>query len=186
MAFESSTSGFGKREVHRLWTQRLQGETVSLSPARGWAFAALLAMLALLLAGTAMLLASGVAPSLQFSLPRPAVLVLTVAAATLALASLWAALRILRVTLRQGPVLRLDPSRVVLRTRWGDVVLPWEDVTLSSGKFFLEIRAPRTRVSGQLAAPTEIRIPTLLVSGGAAELRNAIRRVWPDRLGDAG
>jgi hypothetical protein len=27
MAFESRTSGFGKREVHRLWTQRLQGET---------------------------------------------------------------------------------------------------------------------------------------------------------------
>jgi len=187
MAFESSTSGFGKREVHRLWTQRLQGETVSLSPARGWVLGALLALLAFLFAGVAMLLASGAAPSLPFVLPGAAVLLLAVAAAALALASLWGALRTLRVTLRQGPALRLDPSRIVLRTRSGDVVLPWDDVTLSFGKFFLKIRAPRPRsAAGQPAAPMEVLIPTLLVSGGATELREAIRRVRPEKLGGAG
>src|SRR5687768_763759 len=134
MALESSTSGFGKREVHRLWTQRLQGETVSLSPARGWAVAALLAILALLSAVTTVALASGSSASLRFILPGAAVLLLAVAAAALALASLWAASRVLRATLRQGPVLRLDPSRIMLRTRSDDIVLPWDDVGLSFGK----------------------------------------------------
>jgi hypothetical protein len=67
------------------------------------------------------------------------------------------------------------------------MVLPWEDVGLSFGKLFLRIRAPRPRsLSGQPASPTKILIPTLLVSGGAMELRSAIRRVRPDKLGDAG
>jgi hypothetical protein len=76
-----------------------------------------------------MVLASVSSASLRSILAGAAVLLLTIAGAALALASLWAASRIVHVTLRQGPVLRLDPSRIVLRTRSGDLVLPWDDAT---------------------------------------------------------
>jgi hypothetical protein len=145
---------------------------------------ALLALVALLFGGAGILLASGSAPPPQIDLPGAAILLLAVAAGALALGSLWAALRILRATVRHGPVLRLDPSCIVLRTRSGDVVLPWDDVTLSFGKYFLKIHAPRSRaVSAQPAALMKVVIPTSLVSGGARN--SATRSAASGRTGSA-
>ena len=184
MAFESSTSGFGKREVHCLWTQRLQGETVSLSQARGWAPAALTAMLALLFAGAAMLLASGVAPSLQFLLPRPAALLLTVAAAALALASSGRHRAFSASRCGKGRSSVSTPSRVVLRTRSGDVVLPWEDVTFFFGKFVTRIRlqAVRRTLQRRPSGPANFSCFRRFLSGGTKGMRDAVRRVRPDMV----
>jgi hypothetical protein len=173
MAFDSGTT-FGKREISRVWSERARGgEAVFVSRVRGWGAAALL------------LAASGAAGWLAFTrlsgTPSGPTILVAIGAATASFALLWMALRVLAAVWRPGPVLRLDPSRIVLRTAAGQVVLPWEDVTLVFGRAVLTIGVgPSARA--ETDTPPEIFVPTLLLPGGAAGLRAGVRRIRPDAV----
>ena len=183
MAVKEHTSGFGKRAIHRVWSDGLrEAEFVCLSPIRAWTAITLLLVVSLLCRRAAYgFAARDLWPAQPAYSPAPAAATLLAVAA--GCASLWAAYRVLSSVLRPGPVLRLDPSRLVLRTRDGHLVLTWEEVTVSLGRLFLTLRARRAAGSkAGLVDPDEILVPVFLIEGGPAALRAAIGRVRPDRL----
>lgn len=181
MAVSANTSHFGKRELHRVWTDRRQvGHSVSVSGERGWLAIALLGLATISLGRWAALMAVGEAAP---ALPPSFALLFTLIIAAIALAALSAALCVLRALLRQGPVLRMDGERMVLRTKSADIALPWEDVSLSFGPLFLTIAAhPSRPLPHGAEIPREILVPVLLLPGGAQGLREAVRNVRPDAL----
>jgi hypothetical protein len=175
MAFDSGTT-FGKREIHRVWSDRARaGETVSVSAARGWLAVGLLALASAGLGWLAFTLVGGAQSRME--------ILLAIAAALASFALLWVALRVAASVTRPGPVLRLDPNRLVLRSASGQIVLPWEDVSLSLGRMFLSIRVGRRAPPGD-APPQDILVPVLLLPGGAAGVRQAIDRVRPGALAE--
>jgi hypothetical protein len=183
MALDANTSGFGKREIHRVWTERgEEGEQFSISGWRAWAAVALLALAAIVLGRTAALLATGGPISALGDLPAVLRIFLALAASVLGLVSLAAASRVVRLAVRRGPVLRLEPSRIVLRAPPGHVVLNWEDVRLKFSLLFLRVGIVRSHRQAGAEMPREILVPVLLLPGGAAGLRDAIRRVRPGAL----
>jgi hypothetical protein len=172
MAFDSGTT-FGKRDISRVWSERARGgEAVSVSRVRGWSAAALL------------LLASAAAGWLAFTRlsepPSQTTIIVAIGAAAASFALLWMALRVLAAVWRPGPVLRLDPTRIVLRGAAGQIVLPWEDVSLVFGRVYLTIGVGPTARLAEAGTPREIFVPVLLLPGGASGLRDAVRRVRPD------
>ena len=179
MALQSGTTSFGKREIHRVWSERAKGGvSVFVSRRRGAAASMLLGLIS---AGLGVL-------AFRFAIdaPTPREIFVGIALAGLSFASLWATLRVLRAATKRGPVLRLDPSRMVVCTTSGELFFPWENVSLTLGPAFLTIRTRPTGRRAEAASPREIVVPVLLLRGGAAGLREAIRGVRPDALQQAG
>lgn len=186
MAVDSTTAGFGKRAIYRVWSDELRGgEFVWLSQARGWSAIALFAGLAIACLRAAILAGAGGIPALVPSFAGAPVII-AVLLGGVGAACLWGAIHVLRSLLRPGPLFRLDPTRIVLRAPSGYIVLAWEDLTLSFGRIFMTITVRRTRFhSADRAVPDEILVPMLLLSGGTSGVRNAIRRVRPELLKEA-
>jgi len=181
LAVNSTTSGFGKRAIHRVWSDELRGgEFVWLSQGRGWVAVALFTGLATACLRAAILGFADPAPVPAFA---GAPVLIAALFGGIGAALLWAALHVLRSLLKPGPVLRLDPSRIVFRAASGHIVLAWEDLTLSFGRLFLRIRVRSSRgQSADRTIPDEILVPFLLLSGGASGVRNAVGRVRPELL----
>ena len=183
MAAGTGTSQFGKRAIHAIWTDRDGGEAIHVSAVRGWSIVFVLAGLALILAGVAIGVTRNAPSAEPTSLHSVAAIAMALAPAMFALLLIWLTGPILRMLLQPGPVLRLDPQRLVMRTRFGDVVAAWEEVALAFGPVFLRIRF---KGSGAEEMPEEVLVPLLLLPGGATGLRDAIRRVRPDILARSG
>jgi hypothetical protein len=183
MAAGTSTSQFGKRAIHEVWSDRDGGEAIYVSALRGWSIVFVLAVLAVVLAGVAIGVTRN-APSAELTpLRSVAAIIMAVAPALFALVLIWLTGPILRALLQPGPVMRLDPRRLVMRSRFGDVVATWEEVALAFGPVFLRIRF---KGAGMEDMPEEVLVPLVLLPGGATGLREAIRRVRPDVLARSG
>ena len=165
-------STFGKREVHRVWKER-GSIFVCISQLRGLSVVLCLALLGagLALAGFRSIDA---APS--------GGLLLAVVLALLSFASLWWAICMLRAVAAQRPVLRLDAGRLVVHYASGDVVLHWDDVSLSFGPLFLSIREHTADPTVRQQRVQELSVPHLLLPGGSSGLKEAIASVRPDVL----
>jgi hypothetical protein len=94
----------------------------------------------------------------------------------------WAVARTLAAMFASGPVLRLDPNRIVFRTRGRHIVLAWDDATFAFGRLFLKIAVGPSRFAIDAETPGEVVVPLPLLKGGAAGLKEAIAKVRPDAL----
>ena len=171
MASHSGTT-FGKREMHRVWSQR-GSVFVCVSQVRGWTVVVLLGLLS---AGL------GLAAFRSMETAPPGGLYLAVALAILSFASLWWALRTARAVAMHRLVMRLDPRRFVVHGASGDVVLRWEDVSLAFGPAFLTISGRPGDRAAERQSFQEVSVPLLLLPGGSAGLKKAIASVRPDAL----
>ena len=171
MASDSDTT-FGKREVHRVWSER-GSIFVCISQLRGWSVVLFSALLSAALGLAGFHLIEGT--------PSGGLLV-GVGLVLLSFASLWWAVRTLRAVATQRPVLRLDPGRFVVHRASGDVVLHWEDVSLAFGPLFLNISERAADRVARQQSVHELAVPHLLLPGGSSGLRKAIASVRPDVL----
>lgn len=103
----------------------------------------------------------------------PIVLGILVLAASAA-GMFWLAAIALRSLMRGGAVLRLDRSRIVVRTGEGTLVLPWATTEARIGPFFLEIDARTLSVGDD---PATILVPMFFLEGGVARVREALDAV---------
>jgi hypothetical protein len=163
---------FGKREVHRVWSER-GSIFVCISQLRG-----LSVVLFFLLLSAAL----GLAGFRSIDAVRSGGLLIAVALALLSFASAWWAVRTLRAVASQRPVLRLDPGRFVVHRASGDVVLNWEDVSLAFGPLFLSIRERTGDRGARQQRVEELSVPHLLLPGGSSGLKEVIAAVRPDVL----
>ena len=133
------TSQFGNARSTRSGRTATAGRP-SASGTGGWSIVFVLAGTRALLAGVAIGVTRN-APSAELK-PHNSVAAISMALAPamFALLLIWLTGPILRMLLQPGPVLRLDPQRLVMRTRFGDVVAAWEEVALAFGPVFLRIR----------------------------------------------
>jgi hypothetical protein len=184
MAISSNASRFGRREIHQVWIERAQSSVfIWLSPLRSLAAAVVLAAFALCCSLTAAALIIGSRWLPVPELPRPAIFALAVLCSGLALIALWIVSRVLAALFNRGPIMRLDPSRIVFRTKTGHLVLAWEDTTLSFGRLLLRIAIHPSKLAADAETPDEVVVPLPLVAGGARGLKEAVRGLRPDVLG---
>jgi hypothetical protein len=163
---------FGKREVHRVWSER-GSVFVCMSQLRGLSVGLFFLLLSAAL-GLAGFRSINAAPS--------GGLLIAVGLALLSFASLWWAARTLRAVATRRPVLRLDPRRFVVHRASGDVVLHWEDVSLAFGPLFLSIRERTGDRGARQQRIEELSVSHLLLPGGSSGLKKAIASVRPDAL----
>jgi hypothetical protein len=163
---------FGKREAHRVWSER-GSVFVCISQLRG-----LSVVLFLLLLSAAL----GLVGFRSINAAPSGGLLIAVGLALLSFASLWWAVRTLRAVATRRPVLRLDPRRFVVHRGSGDVVLHWEDISLAFGPFFLSIKERTADRGARQHTVEELSVPHLLLPGGSSGLKKAIASVRPDVL----
>jgi hypothetical protein len=163
---------FGKREVHRVWSER-GSIFICISPLRGLSVALVFLLLSAAL-GLVGFRSINAAPS--------GGLLVAIGLALLSFASLWWAVRTLRAVATQRPVLRLDPHRLVVHRASGDVVLHWEDISLAFGPIVLSIKARTADRAARQQTVEELSVAHLLLPGGSSGLKKAIASVRPGVL----